>query len=47
MATRPRLGQKEQRDNAVACVLRFNTFEWEKYDNGNMPSPYKPQVRGA
>eukprot|EP00913_Durusdinium_trenchii_P027581 g25870.t1 len=22
----------------------FNLFEWEKYDNGNMPSPYKPQV---
>ncbi|CAE7778646.1 egl-4 [Symbiodinium pilosum] len=23
----------------------FSTFEWEKYDNGNMPSPYKPQVQ--
>lgn len=23
----------------------FSTFEWEKYDNGNMPSPYRPQVQ--
>eukprot|EP00439_Symbiodinium_sp_Y106_P074010 s855_g14.t1 len=23
----------------------FTTFEWEKYDNGNMPSPYRPQVQ--
>lgn len=22
----------------------FSLFEWEKYDNGNMPSPYRPQV---
>ena len=29
----------------VRNELRFSTFEWEKYDNGNMPSPYRPQAR--
>jgi hypothetical protein len=35
-------------DNFAERPERFNLFEWNKYDNGNMPSPYpspyKPQA---